>query len=129
VGSANIARVVKKIRRIARRHGKQPLVVIDVPEHNTLQGTRLQKTLLSFTRGLENLLSWYGIYWIEERLYSSICPKCENKLTVYKKTKKTRIMVCNKCDFKVDRDEIPLYWALKLINTHPALKGEASITG
>lgn len=119
----NIARIVKKIRRIARRHGKQPLVAIDVPEHTTLQGTRLQKTLLSFTRGLENLLSWYGIYWIEERLYSSICPKCENKLTVYKKTKKTRIIMCNKCDFKVDRDEIPLYWALKLINTHLALKG------
>jgi len=117
----NIARVVKKIRRIARRRGKQPLVVIDVPEHNTLQGTRLQKTLLRFVRSLENLLSWYGIYWIEGRLYSSVCPNCENRLAIYKRMKKTRMMMCNKCNFKADRDEIPLYWALKLISlSHPS---------
>lgn len=101
-----------------RRHDKQPLVIIDVPDHTSLHGTRLQKTLLSFMRNLEDILSWYGIYWIEERLYSSLCPKCRNELTVYKKTKRTRIMMCNRCSFKADRDEVPLYWALKLINIY-----------
>jgi len=109
----SVARVVRKIRRIAKRHNKRPLIVIDIPEHTSLRDTRLQKTLLSFARSLKNILSWYGIYWIEERLYSSFCPKCGNKLTVYKKTKRTRIMICSKCSFKADRDEIPLYWALK----------------
>jgi len=121
----NVARLTKKIMRIAKRHGKQPLVMIDIPEYTSLQDTRLQKTLLSFVRYLENILSWYGIYWSEERLYSSICPKCRNELTIYKKTKKTRLMICNKCGFKADRDEVPLYWALKLINIYPALKGRA----
>jgi len=114
-----VARVVKKVRRIARRHGSRPLVLIDVPEDASLRGTRLQKTLLSFARVLENTLSWYGVYWAEERLYSSKCPKCENELTLYKKTKRTRIMVCSRCGFRADRDEVPLHWALKLINTRP----------
>jgi len=122
----NIARLIKKIMRIAKRHGKQPLIMIDIPEYMSLQDTRLQKTLLSFARYLENILSWYGICWSEERLYSSFCPKCGNELTVYKKTKKTRLMICDKCGLKADRDEIPLHWALKLINVYPALKGGAS---
>jgi len=53
-----VARVVKKVRRIARRHGIQPLVFIYVPEDASLRGTELQKTLLSFARVLENALSW-----------------------------------------------------------------------
>jgi len=68
----SVARVVKKIRRIAKRHGEHPLVVIDTPERSSLRGTRLQKTLLSFARSLENVLSWYGICWVEERLCSSV---------------------------------------------------------
>jgi hypothetical protein len=56
-------------RRMARRHGKEPLVIIDKPDYSSLHGTPLQRTLYGFTRRLENLLSWYGVYWEERRLY------------------------------------------------------------
>jgi len=29
---------------------------------------------------LENLLSRHGVYWEEEKLYSTVCPICRSKL-------------------------------------------------
>jgi hypothetical protein len=55
----------------AKRHGKEPLVIIDKPDYSSLHGTPLQRTLYGFTRRLENLLSWYGVYWEEMRLYGT----------------------------------------------------------
>jgi putative transposase len=72
------------------------------------------------------MLSWYGVYWKEERLYSTICPVCEGKLMFVEKIRRARIMRCVNCGFKEDRDSTPLYWAIKSL---PALKGEASTWG
>jgi putative transposase len=119
-----VAKIVKRVRRMARRHGKEPLVLIDKPDYSLLHGTPLQRTLYSFIKYLENVLSWYGIYWEEKRLYSTICPVCGGKLVLDEKTRRARIMKCTNCGFKEDRDSIPLYWAIKHL---PALKDEASI--
>jgi DNA-directed RNA polymerase subunit RPC12/RpoP len=118
-----VAKVVKRIRRMAKRHGKEPLVLIDKPGYESINGTPLQRTLYSFTRYLENLLSWYGVYWEEKRLYSTICPICGNKLISVEKTKRTRVLMCTDCGFRDDKDNIPLYWAIKDL---PALKDKAS---
>jgi hypothetical protein len=58
-----VAKIVKRVRRMAKRRGKEPLVLIDRPDYDTLHGTPLQRTLYSLVRYLENLLSWYGVYW------------------------------------------------------------------
>jgi putative transposase len=118
-----VAKIVKRIRRTAKRRGKEPLVLIDKPDYSSIHGTPLQRTLYSFAMYLENLLSWYGVYWEERRLYSTICPVCGGKLVLDKKTRRARIMKCTNCGFGDDRDNIPLYWAIKYL---PALKGEAS---
>ena len=118
-----VAKVVKRIRRMAKRRGKEPLVLIDKPDYESINGTCLQRTLYSFTKYLENLLSWYSIYWEEKRLYSTICPICGNKLISVEKTKRTRVLMCTDCGFRDDKDNIPLYWAIKELS---ALKGEAS---
>jgi len=65
----SVALIVKRVRRIARRHGKQPLVLIDAPDYESIHGTPLQRTLYSFKKHLENILSWYGVYWEEVQLY------------------------------------------------------------
>ena len=52
---------------LAKKHGKEPLVIIDKPDYSSLRGMPLQRTLYGFTRYLENMLSWYGVYW-EERM-------------------------------------------------------------
>jgi putative transposase len=107
------SKIVKRVRRMAKRHGKEPLVLIDKPDYNSLHGTSLQRTLYSIIMYLKNLLSWYGVYWEEKRLYSTICPVCGSKLIIEEKTRRARIMKCTNCDFKEDRDSIPLYWAIK----------------
>ena len=117
-------RIVRRVRRIARRHGKEPLVLIDSPEDSSLRGSSLQRTLLSFAKYLENILSWYGVYWEEKRLYSTVCPRCGARLELKRTTKRTRIMACPKCGFEEERDTVPLHWAIKI--THPTLKGEGS---
>lgn len=116
-------RIVRRIRRMSKRRGKQPLVLIDVPEDASLRGTPLQRTLLSFRRYFENILSWYGVYWKEERLYSTKCPRCGERLVLKRRTKRMRVMICPRCGFEEDRDRVPLCWALSKL---PALKGEAS---
>jgi len=119
----SVALVVKRIRRMAKRYGKQPLVLIDTPDYRSIHGTPLQRTLYSFKKYLENILSWYGVYWRETRLYSTKCPLCGSKMTLVEKTRRKRVMECTKCGFKEDRDTIPLHWALKHLS---ALNDEAS---
>jgi len=46
---------------------------------------------------------------------------------VQERTKRTRIMVCSRCGFRADRDEVPLHWALKLIKAHKHLPNSSSI--
>jgi len=64
-----------------------------------------------FVKLLENQAKWYGIPIEFRRLYSSICPKCGNTLI----QQENRVMVCNRCGFRDDRDIIPIYWALKKV--------------
>jgi len=114
-----VDKIVRRIRRIAKRHKKDPLVLIDIPNDESLRGSVLQRTLLSFVKYFENILSWYGIYWDESRLYSKICPQCGSELDLEMRTKNARIMVCKNCGFKEERDKIPLYWALIKIKLLP----------
>ena len=116
-------RIVRRVRRIARRRGRQPLVLIDLPSDESLRLSSLQRSLRSFARYLGNLLSWYGIYWEERRLYSTVCPICGAELRLRRKTKNARVMECARCGFSADRDAVPLYWAIRYL---PALKGGAS---
>jgi Putative transposase DNA-binding domain. len=119
-----VDKIVRRTKRLSKRHKKEPLVLMDMPDDDSLRGSSLQRSIMSFSRYLENILSWYGVYWEETRLYSTICPKCGGKLNLEQKTKRMRIMKCQKCGFREDRDNIPLYWA---INRLPApRRGEAS---
>ena len=119
-----VDKIVRRTKRLAKRHKKEPLVLIDMQDDDSLRGNSLQRSIISFSRYLENILSWYGVYWEGMRLYSTICPKCGGKLNLEEKTKRTRIMKCQKCGFREDRDNIPLYWAINELLA-PS-RGEAS---
>ena len=124
-----VDKIVRRIRRIARRHEKDPLVLIDIPDDESLRGSALQRTLLSFAKYFENVLSWYGIYWDETRLYSKICPQCGSELNLETRSKNARIMVCENCGFKEEKDKIPLYWALIKIKLLPTPRENEHVGG
>ncbi|WP_425331201.1 zinc ribbon domain-containing protein [Pyrobaculum islandicum] len=58
-------------------------------------------------RRLQRLAQWYGLPYLEVRLYSTVCPRCEAKMA----EEKNRITRCLVCGFTDHRDNIPLLWA------------------
>jgi len=90
-------------------------VNIDISDDRTVRGGRLQRTLLSIKRVAANLAAWYGVH-ITFRCYPSRrCPLCGGELKEFK-TKRTRIMRCEKCGFYEDRDFTPFYNFLKSLS-------------
>jgi hypothetical protein len=71
----------------------------------------------SKTRSLQ-----HSSYW-EERFRNAEFLICGNKLVLVGKISRSRIRKCVKCNFREDRDNILLYWAIKRLLT---LKGEVS---
>ena len=57
---------------------------------------------------LQGLAEWYGVPYREERLYSTICPRCGGKMSVLP----DRRVRCA-CGFEAHRDEVPALWAQK----------------
>ncbi|ABL88916.1 transposase, IS605 OrfB [Pyrobaculum islandicum DSM 4184] len=60
-------------------------------------------------RRLQALAQWYGLSYLEERLYSTICPRCGAKM----KELNNRRIQCPICGFNDNRDNVPLIWAKK----------------
>ncbi|ABL87461.1 transposase, IS605 OrfB [Pyrobaculum islandicum DSM 4184] len=57
-------------------------------------------------RRLKKLTQWHGLLYLEERLYSTICPKRGTKIVEVE----NRVMKCA-CGFKAHRDNVPMTWA------------------
>ncbi|GEM_PF-244372 len=72
--------------------------------------------LRRFIKLLTTQLEWYGIPYEFKNFSSTLCPFCETKMVLIKKTKTERIMKCSKCGFTANRDKIPIHWVLKLLN-------------
>jgi len=111
--------IVLRTRRIAKRHSAQPLIIVDKPIAEGLEGTPLQQTLLRFAKILECKALWYEVPILFLRLGSSYCPYCNEKLT-FRKHKHHRIGKCNKCGFKSDRDVVPVHHFISRYTTIPS---------
>jgi putative transposase len=90
---------------------------VDVPDDESVRELKEgsyaseKKVFLNFgriRRRLRGLAEWYGIPYREERLYSSICPRCGRKMEELP----SRRVRCA-CGFKTHRDEVPALWAAK----------------
>nr|WP_245218384.1 transposase [Pyrobaculum islandicum] len=60
-------------------------------------------------RRLMELALWYGLPYVEERLYSTVCPRCGAKMA----EERGRFMRCPACGFGAHRDNVPVIWAEK----------------
>lgn len=114
-------KIVHEIIRIARERNAK--LIVDTPYYEGLEELSQKYNgvysmyMKVFSKRVEKLLAeqakWYGIPIEFRRLPSSICPVCETTLI----QQNERMMLCNRCGFRADRDEVPIYWALKLLNT------------
>jgi putative transposase len=105
-----------KLLRLALQY--KAAVVVDVPDDKSIRElkegsyTSEKKVFLNFgrlRRRLRDLAAWYGVHYLEKRLYSTICPRCSTKMFVLQ----NRRMRCS-CGFEANRDEVPAFWAAKL---------------
>jgi putative transposase len=106
---------VKELIWMARK--RKAVVVVDIPDDETMKKLKEsnykaeKKVFLNFgriRRRLQGLAEWYGVPYREERLYSTVCPRCGRKMSVLP----DRRVRCA-CGFEAHRDEVPALWAMK----------------
>ncbi|MEL9991959.1 MAG: zinc ribbon domain-containing protein [Thermoproteus sp.] len=105
---------VKRLIELALQY--KAAVVVDTPIWESLKELKergnlgVKKQFLNvgkFLRRLGGLAEWYGVPYVEERLFSTYCPRCNTKL----KELNGRKMYCPICGLMEERDRIPLLWA------------------
>ncbi|ABL88871.1 transposase, IS605 OrfB [Pyrobaculum islandicum DSM 4184] len=112
-----VINAAREIIKLAREH--QAAIVVDTMEDGTYRelkergGNGVRKHFLDglgqLRRRLQALARWYGIPYVEERLYSTICPRCGVKMAM----EDGRFMRCPTCGFRAHRDNVPVIWAEK----------------
>jgi len=107
---------VKKLIQLALQY--KAAIMADVPNDKSIRELKEgryaseRKVFLNFghlRRRLKGLAEWYGVPYREERLYSTICPRCGGKM----EEQPNRRVKCAICSFETHRDEAPFYWAQK----------------
>jgi putative transposase len=103
---------VKKLVLLAIQY--RAAIVADVPFNQSIEELKKgryspeKKILLNFgrlRRHLKGLAEWYGIPYREERLYSTMCPRCGAKM--FEQNRRVRC----RCGFEAHKDEVPAMWA------------------
>jgi len=109
---------VKKLVRLALQY--KAAVIVDIPNDGSVRELKKsgyiaeRKAFLNLgriRRRLRGLAEWYGVSYREERLYSTICPRCGRKMEELS----DRRVRCQ-CGFEAHRDEVPFHWAQKRIH-------------
>jgi putative transposase len=108
-------KAVRELVWTARK--RKAAIVVDVPNDKSMRKLKEgnykaeKKVFLNFgriRRRLQGLAEWYGVPYREERLYSTVCPRCGRKMSVLP----DRRVRCA-CGFEAHRDEVPALWAMK----------------
>jgi len=106
----------KKLVRLALQY--RAAVIADLPRDESIRELKKgiyasrRKAFLNFgrlRRRIRGMAEWNGIPYREERLYSTMCPSCGRKMAVLP----NRRVRCA-CGFEAHRDEVPVYWAMRL---------------
>jgi putative transposase len=107
---------VKKLVSLALQY--KAAIIVDIPFTQSIKELKEghyaseKKIFLNFGRvrkRLQGLSNWYGIPYREERLYSTLCPRCGRKM----ENQPNRRVRCV-CGFEAYRDEVPALWAMRL---------------
>jgi len=101
--------LVRKLIREARARGWSVAIVIDPINHESLKGSKLQRTLLKPRRYLGNLALYEGARFKLYRVSGKQCPVCgEWGIEVAHRRYK-----CPRCGIEWDRDKAATFWLAK----------------
>jgi putative transposase len=109
-------------------------VIVDIPNDESVRELKEsgyaaeRKIFLNFgrmRRRLQGLAEWYGVPYREERLYSTVCPRCGIKMEGLP----GRRVRCVVCGFEAHRDEVPALWAVKRFHglTTPSFSSSSAV--
>jgi len=94
-----VREVVSRLRKLGKTwasKGYSVVLLVDKPDSKTLKGTRLQGTLNSLAKALENMCLFEGYHYREVRASGKLCPVCGRKGTKLAITNGKRIYACSK---------------------------------
>ena len=98
----SIVALARRWVRWANEKGFMPIIIVDKPDPQSLQGTPLQCTLLRVCKKLENLAAYEGALYWEIRVSGRRCPLCGAKGV--KDRENGRRYRCEGCGVTFDRD-------------------------
>jgi len=100
---------VRKLLREAAKEGRAAVILVDPIDYKSLEGTRLQGTLLRARRALENIARYEGTPFAELRVSGKQCPHCGSWGTEARRTARMRAYKCRKCNIEWERDKGAVY--------------------
>jgi len=101
--------LVRKLIREARARGWSAAIVIDPIDSESLEGSKLQRTLLKPRKLLRNLALYEGARFKLYRVSGKRCPNC-GSWGVEVAHRRYR---CPHCNIEWDRDKCAVFWLLK----------------
>jgi len=101
--------LVRELVREAAKEGRATVILVDPIDYKSLEGTRLQDTLLRARRALENLVRYEGTLLVELRASGKQCPHCGSWGIEVRRTMRSRVYKCWKCGAMWERDKAAVY--------------------
>jgi len=106
------------LRELIRKNDLPKIVLIDPIDHKSLEGTRLQGTLLSIIDKIRNLCGFEDALYLEYKGTSGKkCPLCNRAMKKIKNKSPARIYKCERCQILIERD-VNACWRMTLKFLH-----------
>jgi hypothetical protein len=109
VFAEELTALVRDLVREAKERGWSVAIVIDPINHESLKGSKLQRTLLKPRRLLRNLARYEGALFKLYRASGKICPNC-GEWGIEVGHRRYR---CPHCNIEWDRDKCATFWLAK----------------
>ncbi|PLJ77204.1 zinc ribbon domain-containing protein [Infirmifilum sp. SLHALR2] len=108
----SVLRELRALIRKLRDQGYTVVVVVDVPQAESLRGSQLQRTLLRIAKRLENLALYEGVRWLkpDNNVSGRRCPLCGKEGVEVQR----RYYKCTGCGLVWGRDWAAAFNAAKL---------------
>ena len=117
-----INNIIHTIRGLLRKNSLPKIILIDPIDYKSLQGTRLQGTLISIIKKIKNLAGFEDTLYLEYLGTSGRrCPLCNRAMKRIKNHFPARIYRCERCRITIERD-VNACWRMILKFLYAPLK-------